>query len=201
MIDRVRGHNGMRPVQRADSGSDRGTGSDPSPADRAAFARRFLPHLDDAYRYARYLARDAAAAEDIVHDAFLRALKAQASCHGSEKAWLFAIVRNCTIDWRRATPPGSAQPGVGFDEPAADGDTPDVALDRQRTSLSVREAIDGIPEPFREAIILREFDELSYREIAAITGAPIGTVMSRLARARGLLATLVLARGLKERGE
>jgi RNA polymerase sigma-70 factor (ECF subfamily) len=79
-----------------------------------------------------------------------------------------------------------------------DEDTPETQLQRQFDILSVRDAIAGMPEPFREAIILRELDALSYREIAAITDVPIGTVMSRLARARLLLATLFLSRDRKE---
>jgi RNA polymerase sigma-70 factor (ECF subfamily) len=161
------------------------------------FGRRLLPHLDDAYRYARYLARDQSAAEDIVQEAFLRALKGYASCRGNEKAWLFAIVRNCCIDWskaHRSAPPDFTD---GERETVVDSETPETQLQRDRDILSIRAAIAGMPEPFREAIVLREIDALSYREIATITDVPIGTVMSRLARARIMLATLFLSRGQK----
>jgi len=171
--------------------------SDPA-ADRRAFGRRLLPHLDDAYRYARYLSRNQSAAEDIVQEAFLRALKAHMSCHGNEKAWLFVIVRNCFVDWVKAKDGGHAgrpaDPAVAL----VNEDTPETQLQRQFDILSVRDAIAGMPEPFREAIILRELDALSYREIASITDVPIGTVMSRLARARLLLATMFLSRDRKE---
>lgn len=169
-------------------------------ADPRSFARRLLPHLDDAYRYARYLARDPAAAEDIVQDAYLRALKSYASCRGNEKAWLFAIVRNCCIDWRNANRLRDTFPVAEAIEEAAADDTPETELQREDEARSVRAAVAGLPEPFREAILLREFDELSYREIAAITQVPIGTVMSRLARARVQLATLFLTGKRKEMG-
>jgi RNA polymerase sigma factor (sigma-70 family) len=161
------------------------------------FGRRLLPYLDDAYRYARYLARDQSAAEDIVQEAFLRALKSHASCRSNEKAWLFAIIRNCSIDWgkaRRSAPPDFTN---GSSQAIADPETPETQLQRDLEILSVREAIAGMPEPFREAIVLREIDALSYREIATITDVPIGTVMSRLARARIMLATLFLSRDRK----
>lgn len=161
--------------------------------DPRRFGRQLLPYLDDAYRYARYLSRDQSAAEDIVQEAFLRALKGYASCHSNEKAWLFAIVRNCFIDWGKSNRFGNAGDAADITEILTDADTPETALQRQFDALSVRDAIAGLPEPFREAIILRELDALSYREIASITDVPIGTVMSRLARARILLATLFLS--------
>lgn len=161
--------------------------------DRQQFARQMLPHLDDAYRYARYLARDQSMAEDVVQEAFLRALKSYASCRSNEKAWLFAIVRNCFIDLgksNRAVPEDFAEV---LAEAQLNNETPETLLLRRREAMSVRDAIAGMPEPFRETIVLRELDALSYREIAAITDVPIGTVMSRLARARSLLATLFLS--------
>ncbi len=157
------------------------------------FGRRLLPYLDDAYRYARYLSRDQTAAEDIVQEAFLRAIKGFQSCHSNEKAWLLAIVRNCWIDWGKSNRSGNSVEPAVLEAVATDPDTPETALLRQRDALSVRETIARLPEPFREAIVLRELDALSYREIATITAVPIGTVMSRLARARVLLATLFLS--------
>ncbi len=186
--DRHRWNPRLRVV--ADAGGSHGAG--PATDDRR-FGRQLLPYLNDAYRYARYLSRDQSAAEDIVQEAFLRALKGYASCHSNEKAWLFAIVRNCVIDWRKSNRSGSATDTASLAEAVADNDTPETELQRQLDTLSVREAIARLPEPFREAIILRELDMLSYREIATITEVPIGTVMSRLARARILLATLFLS--------
>lgn len=163
--------------------------------DRARFARLVLPHLDAAYTYARYLARDPVAAEDIVQEAFERALRAIATCRGSEKAWLMAIVRHCHHDWRRARrfeplDDADADSDAGGDGGPADPAALD-AIDRHMTGLDVRGLIERLPEPFREALVLRELQDLSYREIAEATGAPVGTVMSRLARARAMLATLL----------
>ncbi|RQW43636.1 sigma-70 family RNA polymerase sigma factor [Novosphingobium sp. LASN5T] len=160
----------------------------PQPDQAARFRAAIVPHLDAAYTYARYLTRDTAAAEDIVQEAFARALKAMSDCRGNEKAWLMAILRRCHHDWRRAR---------RFELPAEPEDEhEDVAAMRAMESHvtvgEVRKLIEQLPEPFREAIVLRELQELSYREIADITQAPLGTVMSRLARARSMLADLVL---------
>lgn len=175
---------------------------DPRDGDPAADARnlgrRLLPHLDEAYRYARYLSRNESVAEDIVQEAFLRALKAHASCRGAEKPWLFAIVRNCYIDWSKTNRGTYSGDPADLAATLVEQDTPETQLQSRLDTLSVRDAIAGLPEPFREAIILRELDALSYREIATITDAPIGTVMSRLARGRVLLAALFLSHDRKE---
>lgn len=166
-------------------------------AERARqFRELVLPHLDGAYNFARYLTRDPVAAEDIVQDAFLRAFRAFPTYRGgAPKAWLFAIVRNCFLNWAG----GRASSGrVLVDEGALsdaqslalanvadpDQDTPEIALLRRRDAEAIRAVIENLPEPFRETLVLREMEELSYKEIAALTAAPIGTVMSRLARAR-----------------
>jgi len=151
---------------------------------------RVLPHLDAAYGYARYLARDGAAAEDVVQEAFLRAYRGIDGCRGNEKAWLFAIVRNCWHDWAAAN--GRYLPvEEGGDEPAAD-ETPLTQLERASDVAQVRAGIEALPEPFREALVLRELEDMAYRDIAEMTGVPIGTVMSRLARARRMLAAALL---------
>ncbi len=151
-----------------------------------------LVHLNAAYSLARCLARDTEAAEDIVQDAVLKAHRAFAGFRGGDaKAWLLTIVRREFIDWSNARRAGRAVFAetdddaieVGTDEP-----TPEQVLLRQSDVAAVRRAIEALPEPFRESIVLRELEELSYREVAAITGVPIGTVMSRLARGRDLLA-------------
>ncbi len=162
------------------------------PADQQRFRSLVLPHMDAAYNFARYLSRDASLAEDLVQDAFLRAFKGFAGFRGGDpKAWLFAIVRSSHLTWARSRGAGmTAAPDALEDTPAED-DTPEQALVRQGEVDTVRGAISALPEPFRETLVLRELEELSYREIAEVTGAPIGTVMSRLARARAmLLATL-----------
>ena len=162
---------------------------------RARFEAQALPHLDAAYNLARWLARPPLDADDIVQDAMLRAFRAFDSFRGDNvKPWLLAIVRNCFL-----TAAGTARrthnvPIVEDDQPGADdpawtSDAPDPesaaisAEERRRLDQGDRVVAAGISE----VLVLREMEDLSYREIAQITGAPIGTVMSRLARARGLL--------------
>ncbi|MEP6966705.1 MAG: sigma-70 family RNA polymerase sigma factor [Pseudomonadota bacterium] len=163
-----------------------------------------LPHLDGAYNLARYLARDPTAAEDIVQDAFLRAFRAFSAFRGSApKAWLFAIVRNCFLDWATAERNSarvlveeaalSEREAVALSNVAdPDQATPEQALLRRREAETVRAVLENLPEPFRETLVLRETEDLSYKEIALLTGAPIGTVMSRLARARQMLSDLLI---------
>jgi len=167
------------------------------------FRELVLPHLDGAYNFARYLSRDPVAAEDIVQEAFLRAFRAFPTYRGgAPKAWLFAIVRNCFLTWAGArSGPGrvlvdegalsEAQAHALADVADPDQDTPEEALLRRRDAEVVRAAIEALPEPFREALVLRELEELSYKEISVLTAAPIGTVMSRLARARQMLCEML----------
>lgn len=151
-----------------------------------------LPHMGAAFSFARYLTRDTGAAEDIVQEAFLRSFRAIQSCRGNEKAWLFAIVRNCFHDWVRTHGHFRMQSELIDAQDHSDG--PEAILERQDIAHSVRETVEALPEPFRETIVLRELEEMTYREIADLTHVPIGTVMSRLARARQMLALLILAR-------
>lgn len=173
-----------------------GRASRPAPSggaqDRAErFRQVMLPHMDAAYTLARYLSRDPALAEDIVQDAFLRAYRGFDGWRGdAPKAWLLAIVRNCfltSIAARRAEP----WPEEDFDEPV-EPDSPESLLAEKSEAAMLRATIEQLPEPFRETLVLRELEEMSYKEIAAITEVPIGTVMSRLARARQMLAELLL---------
>ena len=174
-----------------------------TPEQTLRFRELMLPHLDGAYNFARYLARDPTTAEDIVQEAFLRAFRAFPTYRGGPpKAWLFAIVRNCFLTWAgadrgrneilvaEADPAGTQALATVADEGQ---DDPEQALMRRRDVETVRSVIESLPEPFRETLVLREMEELSYKDIASLTGAPIGTVMSRLARARGRLQA-VLAR-------
>lgn len=152
-----------------------------------------MPHLDAAYNLARWLARSPADADDIVQDAMLRAFRAFDAFRGDDvKPWLLTIVRNCHFTAmkerhkRVLMPIDEAEGGEG-DALIADTTNPeDVAIgaDHARKLDSV---IAQLPEEYREVLILREMEDLSYREIADITGVPIGTVMSRLARARAAL--------------
>jgi len=150
------------------------------------FEAQALPHLDAAYNLARWLSRSPADADDIVQDALLRAFRGFDGFRGGDaRAWLLAIVRNC---WRSA---GSATTRRGHTElddaiaDAAPGPEEAAAQTGERRRLNV--LIARLPDDFREVLILRELEDLSYKEIAEITGAPIGTVMSRLARARTML--------------
>ena len=165
-------------------------------------ARRFgdaaLPHLDDVFTYARYLMRNVADAEDAVQECYLRALRHFDSFRGTAmKPWLLAILKNvCTAEFARRSnreiPTDSHQAEPAPDEtpmwqqPQA---SPEAALLRQQDDATIRRLIGALPQPFREAIVLREINDLSYDEIAQIVGVPMGTVMSRLARARTMLRT------------
>jgi RNA polymerase sigma-70 factor (ECF subfamily) len=160
--------------------------------------RRFteqVPHLDDAYSLARWLTGNPTDAEDVVQDACLRALRALDGAPGEHpRAWLLAIIRNTAFTWLAKNRPNAvvlaggveeahAHPGV--EEQAAP--TPEDALIAKADRESVTAAIDALPVAFKEVLVMREINGLSYREIAETIGAPIGTVMSRLARARGLM--------------
>ncbi|WEK42178.1 MAG: sigma-70 family RNA polymerase sigma factor [Candidatus Sphingomonas colombiensis] len=175
------------------------------PADpQLRFRELMLPHLDAAYNFAHYLTRDTSIAEDVVQDTFLRAFKSFDSYRdGPPRPWLFAILRNC---WRDRVGEQVRRERLVMSEVAlsdaeaaavaniADdaNDTPETALARTREIDTVRGVISDLPEPLRETLILREMEGFSYREIAALTDVPIGTVMSRLARARAMLATMLL---------
>jgi RNA polymerase sigma factor (sigma-70 family) len=172
--------------------------------DRARFASVVLPHLADAYALARWLTGDRADAEDVLQDACLRAFRGIGGfAGGNARAWLLTIVRHAAYTWlgknrsatllvvddleaveqkqagRRAFPCGSG------------AETPETALIAKTETARLEAAIATLPVPFRETLVLRDMQGLDYREIAEVTGVPVGTVMSRLARARRrLIATL-----------
>lgn len=177
-----------------------------SPSPGAGHVNRFnqliLPHLDGAYNLARFLTRDPVLSEDVVQDAVLRAFRAFGQFRGgSSRAWLFAIVRNCS---RSAVSGGGLaslvihESGLSEDARAQlndqpdPGPTPEEEVLRKADISRVHAAIEAIPEPFREAIVLRDLEDLSYAEIAEVTGVAIGTVMSRLSRGRAILAKELL---------
>lgn len=157
------------------------------------FQREIVPQLDAAYNFARFLSRDADAAQDIVQEAFLRAYRGFDGYQGGDaRAWIFTIVRNCYLNWLQqrkrkgrfevdVTPLSDDAPE--FDV-ATEDDTPEQALLRRAETQAVRGVLNTLPRPLREVLVLRELEGLSYREIAEIAALPIGTVMSRLARAR-----------------
>ncbi len=146
-----------------------------------------LPHLDAAFNFARWLTRNDAEAEDVVQDACVRALRYFSSLRDDDaRAWFFAIVRNTwyTRVARRSSPPETGSLDDAGREPLDDGPNPEIQLLRQHTIARVRAAIEQLPIDFREVLVLREIEGLSYKDIATIVRVPIGTVMSRLARAR-----------------
>ena len=155
-----------------------------------------LPHLDVAYNLARWLTRNDHDAEDVVQESYLRALKSFGRFHGSNaRPWLLKIVRNTCYTWLRRN--RSQQSMEEFDQTilSKESDLPDpetsaVAKSQQQ---QVAQALNNLPAEFREVLVLREFEELSYKEIADVAGVPVGTVMSRLARARKKLRASILS--------
>ena len=157
---------------------------------RGRFEQVVLPHLDAAYNLARWLTRNDHDAQDIVQDAMLRAFRFFDGLRGEPKPWLLAIVRNCCFTWLQANRPADT---VAFNETLAEllpseDDGPEALAVRNSDRKMLNTAIDTLPAPFREVLILRELEDLSYKDIARIAEVPIGTVMSRLARARRMLA-------------
>jgi RNA polymerase sigma factor (sigma-70 family) len=153
------------------------------------FELTMWPHMRAAYNLARWLVHNDQDAEDIVQESFLKAFKAQASFRGSEaKTWMLALVRNTAMDFRRRNKSGIAVPlGDEGYERKDDSPDPERALVDQSRREQVRQAISHLEPEFREVIVLREIEGLPYKEIASVLGIPMGTVMSRLSRARNQL--------------
>jgi RNA polymerase sigma-70 factor (ECF subfamily) len=162
-------------------------------------ARRFrdaaLPYLDDVYTLARYLMRNSADADDAAQECYVRALRHFDSYRGpAMKPWLLAILKNvCYAEFARRgkqeTPTDFAENGAGAEEPVwqEPQSSPESIMLRQQDDATIRKLVEALPEPFRETIVLREINDLSYQEIAAVAGVPVGTVMSRLNRGRAML--------------
>ena len=160
------------------------------------FRNAALPHLDSVYTLARYLLRDPADADDAVQECYLRALRHFDSLRCPDvKPWLLAILRNvCRVEYGRQSrvmlydvnaEPDQLEGAIPLWREAQD--TPETQVLRKLDVEAIRRLVAALPDVFREVIVLREIDDLSYREIAAIVDAPVGTVMSRLARGRGML--------------
>jgi RNA polymerase sigma-70 factor (ECF subfamily) len=177
-----------------------GNGSDPHQDKARRFRDAALPYLDDVYTLARYLLRDTADAEDAVQECYLRALRHFDTFRGPAiKPWLFAILRNvCRGEFARKSS------GLNYIDQYVGGETdkdedavrplwqepqvsPETETLHQRDAQTIRRLVAELPEQFREAIVLREINDLPYRDIADVIGIPVGTVMSRLARARSML--------------
>jgi RNA polymerase sigma factor (sigma-70 family) len=171
-----------------------------SPDDARRFRRVVLVHADAAYNLALRLSRRDDIAEDIVHDAYVRALGAFRGYRGGDgRSWILTIVRNRFYDWLReqrlkgtlplarpANDPDDEE--AAWDPPDLEQDTPEEALAKKSEAGALHALIERLPPRLREVLILREMEELSYREIAEVTASPIGSVMSRLSRARSALA-------------
>jgi RNA polymerase sigma-70 factor, ECF subfamily len=162
-----------------------------------------LPHLDDVYTLARYLLRNPADAEDAAQECFLRAFRHFHTFRGGPiKPWLLAILRNvCRAEYARRGAAAAVQSDAMAEQDEIGTEnlwggtaaSPEAATLRQFDTATVQRLITELPDAFRETLVLREINDLSYREIADVIGVPIGTVMSRLARARALLREAWLA--------
>lgn len=175
--------------------------------------RRFeelaLPHLDAAYNLARWLCGNASEAEDVVQEAYLRAFRYFDGLRGGNaRAWLLAIVRNTWFsEWRRRQDAArevafddawdDAEPLAGWSDGASDG--PEALAIRNEDARRVHRALAGLAPPYREVLVLRELEDMSYADISTVAGIPIGTVMSRLSRGRRLLAAAL--RGARQSGD
>jgi RNA polymerase sigma-70 factor (ECF subfamily) len=175
------------------------------PWERQRFERLMLPHLDAAYGLARWLTKNDELADDAVQEAYLRALRFFGSLRGDDgRPWLLRIVRNACYEMlQREQLPGPAESfdedSHGFEAAAAGAVlvlpvNPEAAAIERADGELVRDCLAALPRDYREAIVLREIQGCSYKEIAAVVDAPIGTVMSRLSRARRLLQGLIAER-------
>jgi len=166
-------------------------------------ARRFetlvLPHMNSAFNVARWLTHNDQDAQDVVQEAYLRAFRFFGGFHGEDaRAWLLSIVRNTFYTWHHQNR-GHATETTEFEEnmhsletsTSDHDDSPEAMLIRSQSQKRVQKALQGLRLEYREVIVLRELEELSYKEIADIVGIPMGTVMSRLGRGRQQLAALL----------
>jgi RNA polymerase sigma factor (sigma-70 family) len=160
------------------------------------FDQAVLPHLGAAFNLARWLTRNDHDAEDVVQEAYARAYQFFDGFHGADgRAWLLRIVRNTCYNWLEKNRP--REPTVAFDETKHSAERketgPEALLVANENREMLRRALEELPPEFRETLVLRELEGLSYKEIAAVTGVPVGTVMSRLARARERLQECLAA--------
>ncbi|HXJ10063.1 MAG TPA: sigma-70 family RNA polymerase sigma factor [Burkholderiales bacterium] len=156
---------------------------------RARFEHLVLPHMDAAYNLARWLTRNGHDAEDVLQEALLRAYRFCDGLRGEPRPWLLAIVRNACFTWLQQNRPADLAGGDDrLDEQVSPAGGPEALAARELDRRLLNEAIAALPAQFREVLVLRELEDLAYKDIARVVDAPIGTVMSRLSRARRLLA-------------
>lgn len=166
------------------------------------FEEIVLPHLHAAYNLARWLVRNDQDAEDVVQEAYLRALKFFEGYRGGEsRTWLLTIVRNTSYTWLQRNRARELTESIDeHEEVMLDFANPELQLLHDADTQMVREALAELPLEFREVMVMRELEELSYKEIATIADLPIGTVMSRLARGRKRLHSLATRMGVATKG-
>jgi RNA polymerase sigma-70 factor (ECF subfamily) len=160
---------------------------------RRRFERLVLPHLDAAYNLARWLTHNDHDAQDVVQEAMMRAMRYMESCRGDDaKPWLLRIVRNSCFTWLKENRPAERlfldeDDGALNEIAAPDADQPHAVASRNAERRQINDAIASLPAAYRDVLVLREIEDLPYSDIARNADIPLGTVMSRLARARGLL--------------
>ncbi len=155
-----------------------------------SFEQTILPHLDAAYNLARWLTRNENDAEDVVQEAYLRAYRSFAGFNGTDgRSWLLTILRNTCYTWLRRNRADQLSTPLNEDihQEVVASPNPEELLLQNADRQHLQDALEELPVEFREALVLREFEGLSYKEIADVIGVPVGTVMSRLARARDRL--------------
>ena len=159
------------------------------------FETAVLPHLDAAFNLARWLTRNDADAEDVVQEAYLRAFRFFGGFHGEDgRAWLLEIVRNTSYTWMQRNRSPELNMPLDDEPREVEGDdlNPEELLLQKAAAQTLRQAVEELPLEFREVLVLRELDEMSYKQIAAVADLPLGTVMSRLARARKRLQHILV---------
>jgi len=159
------------------------------------FETAVLPHLDAAFNLARWLTRNDADAEDVVQEAYLRAFRFFGGFHGEDgRAWLLGIVRNTSYTWMQRNRSSELNMPLDDEPHEVEGDdlNPEELLLQKADAQTLRQAVEELPLEFREVLVLRELDEMSYKQIAAVADLPLGTVMSRLARARKRLQHILV---------
>jgi RNA polymerase sigma-70 factor (ECF subfamily) len=158
------------------------------------FERVFLPHINAAYNLARWLTRDAADADDVVQEAYMRAFRFAANYQGGDsRAWLLKIVRNTCYTWLKKNRPREIIYELEEDEHQASTGDPEKILQENIDRRTVRKLLESLPAAYREIVVMRDIEGLSYKEISAVTELPLGTVMSRLSRARKRLQADAIA--------